>query len=106
VQAPDEGVEIGIEKASWTAQLAISNGTAGAREVDKGKLAVARAEFVQSAWRVGASAGFNDADAGNRRMVGLFGAYRAGPVVLIGEIDYIDDDSIGVGGRKLAANLA
>jgi len=106
MQAPDEGVEIGLEKGPWTAQLAVSNGTAGAPEIDKGKQVVARAEFVQSAWRVGASAAFNDTDAGNRRTAGVFGAYRAGPVVLLGEVDYISDDSIGVGGRKLAATLA
>ena len=36
---------------------------------------------------------------------GLFGAYRAGPVTLLGEVDYFDDDSIGADGRKLMASL-
>jgi hypothetical protein len=106
MQAPDEGVEIGIEKGAWTAQLALSNGTAGAPEVDTGKQGALRAEFVQSVWRAGASAAFNHTDAGDRQSFGVFGAYRAGPVVLLGELDYVDDDGIGAGGRKLMASLA
>jgi hypothetical protein len=106
MQAPDEGVEIGIEKGAWTAQLALSNGTAGAPEVDSGKQSVVRAEYVQSVWRGGASLAFNHADAGDRKAVGAFGAVRAGPVTLLGELDFIDDDSIGSDGRKLMASLA
>jgi hypothetical protein len=104
MQAPDEGVEFGIEKGAWTAQLALSNGTAGAGEVDDGKQVVARAEYVQSVWRVGASALSNDTDAGDRIAAGVFGAVRTGPVTFLGEVDYVDDDSIG-GGRKLLASL-
>jgi hypothetical protein len=106
MQAPDEGVEIGVEKGAWTAQLAISNGTGGAPEVDEGKQGVVRAEYVHSAWRAGASAAFNHTDAGDRQAFGVFGAYRAGPVVLLGEVDFVDDDGIGDGGRKLMCTLA
>lgn len=106
MQAPDEGVEVGFEKGSWSTQLAISNGTAGAPEVDNGKQITARTEYVGSAWRAGVSAVANNTDAGDRFGAGLFGAFRAGPVTLIGELDYIDDDSIGTGGRKLMASLA
>ncbi len=106
MQAPDEGVEFGIEGGAWSAQLAFSNGTAGAPEVDEGKQGVLRAEFVQSAWRAGASAALNHTEGGDRQAVGVFGAYRAGPVVLLGEVDLIDDDTIGDGGRKLLASLA
>jgi hypothetical protein len=105
MQAPDEGVEIGIEKGAWTAQFALSNGTGGAPETDKGKQGVLRAEFVQSVWRAGASAAFNHTDAGDRQSFGVFGAYRAGPVVLLGEVDFVDDDGIGDSGRKLMASL-
>src|SRR5262249_42159479 len=105
MQAPDEGVEVGLELGSWTAQFAISNGAGGGNEVDTGKQYVTRAEVVQSKWRVGASALYNDAAAGGRTGVGGFGAYDVGPVTLIGEIDYIDDDSIN-NGTKLLASLA
>jgi hypothetical protein len=106
MQAPDEGVEIGLEKGAWTTQLALGNGTAGAPEVDDGKQIVVRTEYVQSAWRVGASLVANNTDAGDRQGAGLFGAVRAGPVTLLGEVDYIDDDSIGASGRKLMASIA
>jgi hypothetical protein len=104
MQAPDEGVELGIEKGAWSAQLALSNGTAGAAEVDDGKQLAVRAEFTQSVWRVGASALSNDTDAGDRVAAGLFGAVRTGPVTFLGEVNYIDDDSID-GGRQLMASL-
>jgi hypothetical protein len=105
MQAPDEGVEFGFETGSWSTQVALSNGTAGAPEVDEGKQIVARTEFVSSAWRAGVSAVSNDTDAGDRFGAGLFGAFRLGTVTLLGEIDYIDDDSIGTEGRKLMASL-
>lgn len=105
MQAPDEGVEFGYESGAWTTQLAISNGTAGAPEVDNGKQIVARTEHVGSVWRMGVSGAFNDTDAGNRTGAGLFGAVRAGPVTFLGEVDYFDDDSIGTDGRKLMASL-
>jgi hypothetical protein len=105
MQAPDEGIEFGFEKGSWTTQLALSNGTAGAPEVDDGKQIVARTEYVGSAWRMGASAAFNDTDVGDRMGAGLFGAFRVGAVTLLGEVDYFDDDSIGAAGRKLMASL-
>jgi hypothetical protein len=62
-------------------------------------------EFVQSRWRAGASVLYNDTDIGDRAGAGVFGAFNAGPVTLLGEVDYIDDDGIG-GGRKLLASLA
>lgn len=105
MQAPDEGVEFGFETGSWSTQLALSNGTAGAPEVDDGKQFVVRTELVKSVWRAGVSAVANNTDAGDRHGAGVFGAFRAGPVTLLGEVDYIDDDSIGEDGRKLMASL-
>ena len=67
---------------------------------------MARTEYVGSAWRAGVSAVANNTDAGDRQGAGVFGAFRAGPVTLLGEVDYIDDDSIGAEGRKLMASLA
>jgi hypothetical protein len=105
MQAPDEGFELGFEKGSWSTQLAISNGTGGAPEGDEGKQVSARTEFVQSAWRVGVSALSNHTDAGDRIGAGLFGAWRTGPIVLLGELDWFDDDSIGAEGRQQLATL-
>ncbi len=105
MQAPDEGFEVGVEQGNWSTQLAFSNGTGGAPEADEGKQVTARAEFVQSAWRAGVSALSNHTDAGDRIGAGLFGAYRVGSVVLLGEVDWFDDESIGADGRQLLASL-
>ncbi|HEV8444364.1 MAG TPA: hypothetical protein VGQ27_12825 [Steroidobacteraceae bacterium] len=105
MQAPDEGVEIGLEHASWTMQMAVSNGAGGGTEIDPGKQVVTRAEFVQPRWRAGASLLYNDASAGSRSGAGLFGAFNVGPVTLLGEADYFDDKGIN-NGTKLMATLA
>jgi hypothetical protein len=105
MQAPDEGVEVGIEQGNWSAQLAISNGAGGGEETDHGKQFTTRAEFVQSRWRAGASLLFNDADSGQRKGAGVFGGVNLGPVTLLGEVDFIDDEGIG-GGTELIATLA
>lgn len=104
MQAPDEGFELGVEQGPWTAQIAFSNGAGGGNEVDEGKQVTTRVEFVQSKWRAGASVLYNDTDLGTRTGVGGFGAVALGPVVLLGEVDWIDDESIGDG--KLMATLA
>jgi len=104
MQAPDEGLEVGVESGSWTAQLAISNGAGGGNEVDPGKQVATRAEYVKTNWRAGASVLYNDTDLGTRTGFGGFGAYKLGPVVLLGEVDWFDDESIGDG--KLLATLA
>jgi hypothetical protein len=104
MQAPDDGLELGFESGSWTAQVAISNGAGGGSETDHGKQITTRAEFVQPKWRAGASVLYNDTDFGARTGVGGFGAFNLGPVTLLGEVDYFDDESIGDG--KLLATLA
>jgi hypothetical protein len=105
MQAPDEGVELGAEIGNWSAQLALSNGAGGGDEDDHGKQVTSRVEFVQSRWRGGASLMFNDSDAGQRKGAGLFGAVNWGPVALLGEVDFIEDDGIG-DGTELMATLA
>jgi hypothetical protein len=103
---PDNGVEVGWERGPYSMQLAISNGTAGGPEDNNGKQGSLRGEFVQSIWRVGASASFNDSEQGDKGSYAIHGAVRTGPVVWLGEVDYIDDKSLGVSGRKQLASLA
>jgi hypothetical protein len=98
---PDKGVELGYESTRWSAQLAVTNGTAGGTEVDDGKQASLRAEFVQSIWRAGASFNYNDADAGDRRMQNVFAGLRTGPIAWLAEADYIVDDGTDTGRREL-----
>jgi hypothetical protein len=101
---PDRGVEFGFDGARWTAQLAVTNGTAGAAEVDKGKQWSLRSEYVAARWRAGASFNLNDFDAGSRRMQNLFGGLRTGPVSWLAEFDYIVD-STATPDRKQWASL-
>jgi len=67
---PDKGIELGWEAAYWSAQLALSNGTAGAPEQDDGKQWSLKLEQVRSRWRAGLSANFNDSAVGDRKAVG------------------------------------
>lgn len=106
MQAPDSGVEAGLEEGPWSLQFNVSNGTAGGPENDKGKQYTARIEHVRARWRLGGSFSFNDSSAGNRQVAGLFGGFNLGPTSWLGEFDYVDDDGLGSHGRKLLAGLA
>ncbi len=88
---PDNGVEFGVESGPWSAQLAVSNGSAGGPETNSGKQWSLRAEHVQSRWRLGASYNFNDADTTERHMAALHAGLRTGPVVWLAEVDYVED---------------
>ena len=106
MQAPDTGLEVGLERGAWSAQLAVSNGSAGGPETDDGKMFTVRAEYVQDAWRMGASATLNNSDAGDRTGAALFAGLRWGTFSLLGEVDWFDDDGIGADGRERMATLA
>jgi hypothetical protein len=97
---PDRGVEAGLELGRWTAQFAVTNGTASGSEDDQGKQYSVRAEYVQSVWRAGASYNFNDADAGERQLAGVFAGLLTGPIAWLAEADYITDESFADGERK------
>ncbi|MFO1425928.1 MAG: hypothetical protein U1F11_02930 [Steroidobacteraceae bacterium] len=105
MQAPDQGFELGLEHGPWSAQFAVSNGSAGGPETDDGKMYTLRAERVAGDWRVGLSATVNDTDAGNRKGAALFGGLRRGRFALLGEFDYFDDRGIGRNGRELMASM-
>ena len=79
MQAPDEGVEFGFENGSWTTQLALSNGTAGAPEVDNGKQIMARTEYVGFGLAHGRERGQSTTPTPVIAWApALFGAFRAG----------------------------
>ena len=104
-ETPDNGAEIGWETPVWSTQLAISNGTGGGGENDSGKQYSLRTEFVQPVWRAGASANYNDSAAGQRRMGNVFATLRTGPIVWLGEGDYLVDDGFPTGRRRQWAGL-
>jgi hypothetical protein len=96
----DNGVEGGLDVGPWSMQLAITNGSGGGGETNTGKQASAVASFVQSSWRIGASANYNDLDEDSRTLLGGFAGVKTGPVSWLGEIDHIDDDALGDSGRE------
>lgn len=102
---PDKGVEVGLETAAWSAQLAVTNGTAAGPETDAGKQFSLRGEHIRSSWRIGAGFNYNDADAGDRQMQGIFAGLRTGPIAWLAEADYIVDDSFTDGRRRIWAGL-
>lgn len=102
---PDTGVEIGWEAAHWSAQLALTNGSAGGPETDRGKQAAANVAYVDPRWRVGIASSVNHSDAGDRTAYGVFGGLRTGPVAWLGEADLVSDDAFAEGRRHLASAL-
>jgi hypothetical protein len=99
METPDDGIELGLENGPWNLQLAYSNGSAGGPELNTGKQLSLRGEFVRSAWRLGASANYNEADDTERTSAGTFGAMRTGPVVWLAEVDYVEDSDAVTGDR-------
>jgi len=71
---PDQGVEFGWLKGHWDAQLAESNGTAGAPAPATASSRARQLAWVDGRWRLGAAANYNNAAAaGAKTRWGLFG---------------------------------
>jgi len=102
---PDSGVEVGWEGGRWSAQLAVSNGTAGGPETDNSKQVSTQAVYVRDVWRLGAAANFNNTGGAARHAYGLFGGLRTGPLAWLGEADLVTDNSFPDGERKMVAGL-
>jgi hypothetical protein len=93
---PDNGVEIGFIKSEWRFQLAASNGTAGAAEIDDGKQVSFLGSYVQPKWRIGISLNENQSDDLDRTMTGVFAGMKTGPVTWLLEYDLISDSQPGL----------
>ena len=90
---PDTGVEFGLERGPWSAQLDLTNGAVntGAASGYQVSTNVVR---TMSSWRVGAAADFTDSHegdvhTGNKTMFGLYSGVRTGPVEWLREIDLV-----------------
>ena len=109
--SPDQGVELGWERGHWDAQIAISNGTGGSSSSggDNGKQYSGQLIWVDSAWRVGGAANFNNKSVGNKSAFALFGGVRTGPIEWLAQGELIDDKSITEGtttnGQRQAVTL-
>ena len=86
---PDDGVEVGLELAKWSAQLAVIEG-AGADS--DGTMSALPPPTCCRSWRVGASVNTSDDAFGDREMDGVFAGLKTGPISWLAEVDFIGDD--------------
>jgi hypothetical protein len=99
---PEDGVELALELAKWTAQVALTEGQSS--DGDIGDHVSLSAAYVLPRWRVGASYNTNDNRLGDREMIGVFAGLKTGPISWLAEVDFISDD-FTVGGRDQMAML-
>jgi hypothetical protein len=83
---PDDGIELGVELAKWSAQAAVIEGVAGSDD----QLS-ASAVYVQPKWRVGASVNTSEDAFGERDMQSVFAGLKTGPISWLAEISLISD---------------
>jgi hypothetical protein len=84
---PDDGIELGLELAKWSAQVAVIEGVAGSDDQVS-----ASAVYVQPRWRVGGSVNTSEDPFGDREMQSVFAGLKTGPLSWLAEISVIKDD--------------
>lgn len=92
---PDNGLEVGYEGAALQAQVSVTNGAGGGSEVDDGKFLLGRANYIGDWGQVGVSAGYNNADNGDRTLLGLSAGTNIGPLAWLAEYDRVVDSVDG-----------
>jgi hypothetical protein len=90
---PDTGVEIGLEPDSFTFAGAITNGTSSITDNNTSKQFTGTAGYVADQFRIGGSAAYNDSGDAIRKIGGLWAGLRIHKFVLLGEADWIRDES-------------
>jgi hypothetical protein len=86
--APDDGIELGLERPNWSGQLDATKGVANAGS-SSGYQVTGQLVRVQTAWRFGAAAAFTHTLSGDRQAYGVFAGLRTGPVAWLGEADLV-----------------
>jgi hypothetical protein len=92
-RTPDIGVEVGMEPGPFSLVVAVSNGTTGSVENDSQKQLTTSAAYINRHFRVGGSYSHNSDAASNTDKTGGFGGFNLGPLTVLGEVDYIFDDT-------------
>ncbi len=100
---PDKGLELGMERENWSAQLDYTDGIGNS---GNGHQVTSQVVWLQPWGRLGASGAMVTSPAGNRQVAALFGGTRTGPLVWLAELDLVSDASYPEGRRKLLATLA
>ena len=90
--APDRGVEFGMERGKWSAQVDITNGLINEGRPN-GHQFIINVMRTQSIWRAGASGLFTQSSLGDRNEAALYAGLRTGPVVWLTEADLIHAES-------------
>jgi hypothetical protein len=88
MDTPDTGVEFGLERGKWSAQLDVTNGIINQGKPN-GYQVTSNVVRVESSWRVGASGSFTRSSVGNRNLLGLYAGLRTGPVAWLTEVDLV-----------------
>jgi len=86
---PDIGVELGIEPGPLSWMVAVTNGSVGAAEGNDAKMITSSAIYTRSRFRVAASASRNAGPGTQRQVFGGYGGFGVGPLVILGETDWI-----------------
>jgi hypothetical protein len=100
----DQGIEIGLEKPDWSAQIDFTNG-AGNSGSGSGNQLTGQVSWVRPQGRIGVAASYTNSDAGDRNVIGLFGGLRTGPLAWLAEADLVHDQGFPEGTRSLLAAL-
>lgn len=90
----DNGVELGLQYTHWLWNFALSNGSSGLANDDKGFQYLARSEYLGSNWRMGGTLVYNDAELGARTQANVFAGVNWLGFVFLAEADYVEDKSL------------
>jgi hypothetical protein len=87
----DVGVEVGIEPGPLSWAVSVTNGSFGGTESNGPKLVATNAVLTFRRWRIGASAARNAQSGTRRETVGAYAGFSVGPLVFLGETDFVFD---------------
>ena len=102
---PDRGVQVGYESGPWSTQISVTNGTNTGPVLDSADQVSFVAQYVQPLWRAGVSFNTIDSAAGDRQLQNAFVGLKTGPIVWLGELDFISDDVPGASSQDAIAGL-
>jgi hypothetical protein len=101
---PDKGLELGLERDEWSAQLAYSNGP-GNKGTVSGHQLTGQLMWLQPWGRLGTAVAQVRSTAGDRQALGFFGGTTTGPVAWLAELDLVSDEGYPEGRRRQLATL-